>query len=67
MRDRSEMSPNACFTKAGGIRLAFRSKSGWQTTNGGTGMETLIMGLGIFAAIWIVVLWGARYFGPRDA
>jgi len=29
-------------------------------------METLIMGLGIFAAIWIVVLWGARYFGPRD-
>ena len=30
-------------------------------------METLIIGLGIIAVIWIVVLWGARYFGPRDA
>ena len=67
MVDRSEMTPIACFTNAGGIRSAFRSNLNWQTNNGGTGMETLILGLGIFAGIWIVVLWGARYFGPRDA
>jgi hypothetical protein len=30
-------------------------------------MEALFIALGIFAAIWIVVLWGARYFGPRDS
>jgi hypothetical protein len=29
-------------------------------------MEALFIALGLFAAIWIVVLWGARYFGPRD-
>jgi len=29
-------------------------------------MGTLLIGVGIFAGIWIVVLWGARYFGPRD-
>jgi hypothetical protein len=29
-------------------------------------MQTLLIGLCIYAAIWIVVLWGARYFGPRD-
>jgi len=29
-------------------------------------METLVIAFGIFAGIWIVVLWGARYFGPRD-
>lgn len=32
-----------------------------------TGMNTLLLGLGIYVAIWIVVLWGARFFGPRDA
>ncbi len=30
-------------------------------------MQTLLIGIGIYAAIWIIVLWGARYFGPRGA
>ena len=34
---------------------------------GGLVVETLIIGFCILAGIWIVVLWGARYFGPRDA
>jgi hypothetical protein len=29
-------------------------------------MEVLLISFGILAAIWIAVLWGARYFGPRD-
>jgi hypothetical protein len=29
-------------------------------------MEAMFIAFGLFAAIWIVVLWGARYFGPRD-
>lgn len=34
---------------------------------GANGMQTLLIGIGIYAAIWIIVLWGARYFGPRGA
>ena len=30
-------------------------------------MNTLLLGLCIYAGIWIIILWGARYFGPRDA
>jgi hypothetical protein len=30
-------------------------------------MQTLLVGVGIYVALWIIVLWGARYFGPRDA
>jgi hypothetical protein len=30
-------------------------------------MQTLLIGLGIYVGIWIIILWGARYFGPRDA
>ena len=30
-------------------------------------MNALLIGLCIYAGIWIFVLWGARYFGPRDA
>jgi len=26
----------------------------------------LLIAFGFFAAIWLVVLWGARYFGPKD-
>jgi hypothetical protein len=29
-------------------------------------MDILLISFGIFAAIWIIVLWGARYFGPQD-
>ena len=29
-------------------------------------MQALVIAVVIFVAIWIVVLWGARYFGPRD-
>jgi len=25
----------------------------------------LVVGLAIMAAIWVVVLWGSRYLGPR--
>ena len=30
-------------------------------------MGILLVALCILAAIWIVVLWGSRYFGSRDA
>jgi hypothetical protein len=26
----------------------------------------LLIAFGFFAAIWLVVLWGSRYFGPKD-
>ena len=29
-------------------------------------MEILLIALCVLAAIWIVVLWGSRYFGTRD-
>jgi hypothetical protein len=25
-----------------------------------------VLGFGVLAAVWIVVLWGSTYFGPRD-
>ena len=31
-----------------------------------TGMDVLIVAAAAFAAIWIVVLWGARYFGSPN-
>jgi hypothetical protein len=29
-------------------------------------MEVLFIAFGLFVLIWFVVLWGARYFGPKD-
>ena len=29
------------------------------------GMQVLLLAAGVLAAVWIVVLWGSRYFGPR--
>jgi hypothetical protein len=29
------------------------------------GIEVLAIAAAILAGIWIVVLWGSRYFGPR--
>ena len=29
-------------------------------------MDVLVIAFGILAAIWILVLLGARFFGPRD-
>ena len=31
------------------------------------GMTILLIALCILVVIWIVVLWGSRYFGSRDA
>ncbi len=28
-------------------------------------MEQLFIGLACYALIWLVVLWGSRYFGPN--
>lgn len=28
-------------------------------------MEVLVYAFSAFVAIWILVLWGSRYFGPR--
>jgi hypothetical protein len=28
-------------------------------------MQVLIITFGLLAAVWIIVLWGSRYFGPR--
>jgi len=30
------------------------------------GFEVVVLGFGVLAAMWIVVLWGSTYFGPRD-
>jgi len=30
-----------------------------------TGWGILILAICVIAAIWIVVLWGSRYFGPQ--
>jgi hypothetical protein len=32
---------------------------------GRNGMEVLVIGFGIFVLIWVIVLWGSRYFGPK--
>jgi hypothetical protein len=29
------------------------------------GIEILAVAAAVLAAIWIIVLWGARYFGPQ--
>jgi hypothetical protein len=29
-------------------------------------MQALFISVGILAVLWIIVLWGARYFGPQD-
>jgi hypothetical protein len=29
------------------------------------GMEVLVAAVCVLASIWIIVLWGSRYFGPR--
>jgi hypothetical protein len=29
-------------------------------------MQALIVSVGILVVLWIVILWGARYFGPQD-
>jgi hypothetical protein len=29
------------------------------------GVEVVGVAVGLLALIWIVVLWGSRYFGPR--
>jgi hypothetical protein len=31
-----------------------------------TGIEVLFVGAGILVAMWLVVLYGSRYFGPPD-
>jgi len=28
-------------------------------------MEVLVYAFGTFVAIWVLVLWGSRYFGPK--
>jgi hypothetical protein len=28
-------------------------------------MDVLVIGFGILILIWILVLWGSRYFGPK--
>ena len=29
------------------------------------GIEVLAVAAGTLAVVWIIVLWGSRYFGPR--
>ena len=29
------------------------------------GMQVLLIAAGVLASVWIIVLWGSRYFGPR--
>ena len=29
------------------------------------GLSLLVLAFGVYATIWLVVLWGSRYFGPR--
>jgi hypothetical protein len=30
-----------------------------------SGAMVLLIALGIFSLIWILILWGSRYFGPE--
>ena len=30
-----------------------------------SGAMVLLIALGIFALIWVLILWGSRYFGPE--
>jgi hypothetical protein len=30
------------------------------------GVAVLVAALAVFALIWILILWGSRYFGPAD-
>jgi hypothetical protein len=43
----------------------FRLACGRDETEGDMGIEILAVAAGVLAAIWIVVLWGSRYFGPQ--
>jgi hypothetical protein len=29
------------------------------------GITVLVLAVGVLAAIWIIVLWGSSFFGPR--
>jgi hypothetical protein len=29
-------------------------------------MEVLVISFGTFALIWVVVIWGSRFFGPKS-
>jgi hypothetical protein len=50
------------------FRRLRQSCGAMRDSNAGEGlMQTLLVGVGIYVALWIIVLWGARYFGPRDA
>jgi hypothetical protein len=42
--------------------------NGAPTTEGDMldGVSVLAAAFGVFVLIWIVILWGSRYFGPAD-
>jgi hypothetical protein len=56
-------SPQAAFARSGGQnrhqpRPTFAGA--WEVE-----MEILIVAIGALAAIWVLVLWGSRFIGPR--
>jgi len=30
-----------------------------------TGAMVVVIGIGVLAAMWMIVLWGSSYFGPK--
>ena len=32
-----------------------------------SGVTVLVTAVAVLAVIWILVLWGSRYFGPKDS
>ena len=53
------------FGPRSGKHQSFRRLRGRDETEGDMGIEILAIAAAMLAAIWIVVLWGARYFGPQ--
>jgi hypothetical protein len=58
------------MSRRSGYRFADEDMRQATRPNGGeammlTGPGILLLAACVFAAIWLVVLWGSRYFGPQ--
>ena len=48
-----------------GKHQSSRRSGGADEMEGDMGIEVLAVAAAALAAIWIIVLWGSRYFGPQ--
>jgi hypothetical protein len=47
------------------LRLAAQKSGRPDARENGMGIEVLAIAAATLAVVWIIVLWGSRYFGPR--